>query len=457
MVYNATLVRKLTIRQNPIYNETIQGNSIEGTVLAVQNQEIKLHLNIDQEQDEDTAYWYPFVPPTTDMLYLMPQIGTNASLYIPGEYEQKAIITGCVRTNGAECEQTSDPSTRYLATEYGQEMKLAPGGIYFTAGNEELIVTFDDAEGVTISSHKGMVIEAKEEVIFDSQTKVVIEAPRQIVMSTPMGGFSMENEMHFCAVNTCIDCDDDTGVPLAEDQPATVKDNRPITDAEYAMLSNDVYSNKGNKKLKEAGFTQIKDSDNDPDQTYKEMGFRARAYQRGDNIVIAYRGTDNWENAEHDISLAKGYIPPECDAGVKFYGKIKEDHPDSVISLTGHSLGGGIVEYVDATLAVQEGYQVQGITFAAAGVGGFFPAVAPGSVSVKNYIRESDFVPGTMNKQLGNETMMLEPVHTGVENLSLIDEIVLSRSIVIGGIIWGLDKAKQHSLDLYERDVSQTQ
>jgi len=82
LVYNATLVRELTIRQNPIYNEKIQGNSIEGTVLAVQNQEIKLHLNIDQEQDEATAYWYPFVPPTTDMLYLMPQIGTNASLYI---------------------------------------------------------------------------------------------------------------------------------------------------------------------------------------------------------------------------------------------------------------------------------------------------------------------------------------------------------------------------------------
>ncbi|SEJ89655.1 Phage late control gene D protein (GPD) [Propionispira arboris] len=222
LVYNATLVRQLTIRQNPIYNEKIQGNSIEGTILAVQNQEIKLHLNIDQEQDEATAYWYPFVPPTTDILYLMPQIGTNASLYIPGLMEQNAIITGCVRTNGAECEQTSDPSTRYLATEYGQEMKLAPGGIYFTAGRNDLVLTFDDEEGVTISSHKGIVLEAKEEIIIDSKTKVTFSSPNQIKMVTPTGGLSMENEIHFANMKTIIDCADETELPAIE-QPKPKK------------------------------------------------------------------------------------------------------------------------------------------------------------------------------------------------------------------------------------------
>ena len=222
LVYNATLVRELTIRQNPIYNEKIQGNSIEGTVLAVQNQEIKLHLNIDQEQDEATAYWYPFVPPTTDMLYLMPQIGTNASLYIPGLKEQNAIITGCVRTNGAECEQTSDPSTRYLATEYGQEMKLAPDGIYFTAGRNDLVLTFDDAEGVTISSHKGILLEAEEEIIIDSKTKVTFSSPNQIKMVTPTGGISMENEIHFANMKTIIDCADETELPAIE-QPKPKK------------------------------------------------------------------------------------------------------------------------------------------------------------------------------------------------------------------------------------------
>jgi hypothetical protein len=216
LVYRCKLVRYMTLRQNPILNEKFQGVSLEGKVLSVQNQEIKLHLDIDAEQDEDTAYWYPFVPPTTDMLYLMPQIGTNASLYIPRLKEQNAIITGCVRTNGESCEKTGDPSTRYLATEYGQEMRLAPGGIYFTAGRNDLILTFDDEEGVKISSHKEIVIEAKEEIIFDSKTKVMINSPNQIKMTTPYGGLSMENEIHFANMKTIIECTDETELPLVE-------------------------------------------------------------------------------------------------------------------------------------------------------------------------------------------------------------------------------------------------
>ncbi|MDF2858051.1 MAG: hypothetical protein K0Q87_3902, partial [Neobacillus sp.] len=216
LVYYCKLVRYMTLRQNPILNEKFQGVSLEGKVLSVQNQEIKLHLDIDAEQDEETAYWYPFVPPTTDMLYLMPQIGTNASLYIPRLKEQNAIITGCVRNNGESCEKTGDPSTRYLGTEYGQEMRLAPGGIYFTAGRNDLILTFDDEEGVKISSHKEIVIEAKEEIIFDSKQKVAFSSPNQIKMTTPYGGFSMENEIHFADMKTIIECTDESKLPLVE-------------------------------------------------------------------------------------------------------------------------------------------------------------------------------------------------------------------------------------------------
>ncbi|MDF2564969.1 MAG: hypothetical protein K0Q53_1364, partial [Massilibacillus sp.] len=130
--------------------------------------------------------------------------------------EKNAIITGCVRTNGESCEKTGDPSTRYLATEYGQEMRLAPGGIYFTAGRNDLILTFDDEEGVKISSHKGIVIEAKEEIIFDSKQKVAFSSPNQIKMATPTGGFSMENEIHFADMKTIIECTDETELPLVE-------------------------------------------------------------------------------------------------------------------------------------------------------------------------------------------------------------------------------------------------
>jgi len=118
-----------------------------------------------------------------------------------GNRKNSSIITGCVRTNGAECGQASDPSTRYLATEYRQEMKLAPGGIYFTAGRNDLILTFDDAE---------------EEIIIDSKIKVAFSSPNQIKMVTPTGGFSIENEMHFASMKTIIECADESELPPVE-------------------------------------------------------------------------------------------------------------------------------------------------------------------------------------------------------------------------------------------------
>jgi len=218
LVYHTTLVKKSILRQNPIYNKHLQGLSLKGTVLEGQGQQVKLHLDIDAEQNVSEAYWYPFAPSTTDALYLMPQKGTIATLYIPSKQEQKAIITGCLRTNGVDCEQTSDPNTRYLATEYGQELKLAPGGIYFTAGNDDLCLDFDDQEGVIIKSHKGMTLEAEEEIIFESEKKVVFSSANQILMATLTGNLVMENELHLRAPKVDIECTDDTKFTEVEDE-----------------------------------------------------------------------------------------------------------------------------------------------------------------------------------------------------------------------------------------------
>ena len=220
LIYHAKLVREMTVRQNPIYNKEIQGVTLEGTVIDLQDQSIRVHLFIDQEQNKEEAYWYPFSPPTTDMMYLMPQMGTTASLYIPGFKEQAAIITGSARTNGGDCKKTSDPNTRYLGTEYGQELKLAPGGIYLTAGRNDLILNFDDIEGVTLSSHKQMVLEAKEDILIDSQKKVILSAASQIFMETATASVSMENEMHFIAPKVYIDCVDNAEYsPVKQPEP----------------------------------------------------------------------------------------------------------------------------------------------------------------------------------------------------------------------------------------------
>ena len=78
-------------------------------------------------------------------------------------------------------------------------------------------------------------------------------------------------------------------------------------------------------------------------------GFAAVAYKNNltNEIVIAYRGTDS----PLDILISDGQIafnlkPQQASAAVNFYEKVLAENEDCSISITGHSLGGALAQYV---------------------------------------------------------------------------------------------------------------
>ncbi len=90
--------------------------------------------------------------------------------------------------------------------------------------------------------------------------------------------------------------------------------------------------------------------------TYKEgiekTGFYAVAFEKNEQIVISYRGTElsSFGEAykdfiETDLLIGVDRKPKQLEQGVEFYKEIlKKEHKS--IALTGHSLGGGIAQYV---------------------------------------------------------------------------------------------------------------
>jgi dienelactone hydrolase len=74
-------------------------------------------------------------------------------------------------------------------------------------------------------------------------------------------------------------------------------------------------------------------------------GFAAGVYQRGDEIVIAYTGTN--ESAWRDFGRANlliGVAQPsdQVTEAMLLYEEILKDHKNARITFTGHSLGGGL-------------------------------------------------------------------------------------------------------------------
>jgi hypothetical protein len=51
--------------------------SLEGKVIGRDGEKVKLHLSIDDNQSKDEASWFGFAPPTGNMMYCMPVVGTS--------------------------------------------------------------------------------------------------------------------------------------------------------------------------------------------------------------------------------------------------------------------------------------------------------------------------------------------------------------------------------------------
>lgn len=82
-----------------------------------------------------------------------------------------------------------------------------------------------------------------------------------------------------------------------------------------------------------------------------EKGFFGVAFQQqNENIIIAFRGTDDIADIKSDLQLGRQKELPEQYAdAVKFYKKIKTIYPEKRIIVTGHSLGGALSELVGST------------------------------------------------------------------------------------------------------------
>ena len=114
------------------------------------------------------------------------------------------------------------------------------------------------------------------------------------------------------------------------------------------------------------------------DETYKfgsdKTGFYAVAFEKHGEIVIAYRGTElnNLGDAykdfiETDLMIGVDKKPKQFEQGVAFYEKIREENHEK-IALTGHSLGGGIAQYVALISDLKEGIIPKVYTWNAVGI-----------------------------------------------------------------------------------------
>lgn len=179
-----------------VYNPHIKGISLTGTVLERKEEAIKVHLDIDKEQDASRAYLYPWFPEHGNMAYCMPETGSQVRLLIPGEDEQEAIEIHCVRSNGQGCEETQNPGNRWFTTDAKKRMALKPSDIELSTDDGQTGISMQDGIGDMIHSSGEVLIQAKGKVALHG-ARIELKAPAEITaVKRQLGSPAVVNICH---------------------------------------------------------------------------------------------------------------------------------------------------------------------------------------------------------------------------------------------------------------------
>ena len=144
---------------------------------------IKLWLDMDPEQPEEKAYWYPYLPDTGNILYAMPEKGVEMALYFPNDREKDGIVTHSFSEKEQE-KRIWDTSIKKLETPDGKKIKIWPGfmEIAVSKNRETDLICMGEETGVQLVSQKGIHIQAVGEVRIESGLSCSAVSVSQIVL-----------------------------------------------------------------------------------------------------------------------------------------------------------------------------------------------------------------------------------------------------------------------------------
>ncbi len=180
LVWHYETASEKVFQTPPYANPMLSGIALEGTVLAVQRESVRIWLDIDREQPEDTAFWYPWMPVSGNLMYCMPERGERATLLFE-KSDGRARAIRCIRANGGGNGELQDPSRRTFTTAQNKRMYFWPEEMGVTDLRQKITqrVVLEDMTGISIESCKSIHLSARENITLGG-SRVTWRAPQEI-------------------------------------------------------------------------------------------------------------------------------------------------------------------------------------------------------------------------------------------------------------------------------------
>ncbi len=197
----AVLGRKEGIVEMPQFPMNLVGLALEGTVLDVKGEKVRLHFNIDGDQSGSDLYWFPYSTPSSSPdgsgWYYMPEIGDRLRVYFPTKHMKDVLAISAVSSYEGKDgpDRMAATSTKYLRSASGQEMNLSRQGAYFASVDEmaSMMVGNDGritmkGQKIEITAEESIDITEAQEITFQSKTGAVYKCSQGGTLELESGG-----------------------------------------------------------------------------------------------------------------------------------------------------------------------------------------------------------------------------------------------------------------------------
>jgi hypothetical protein len=220
-----------------IFNNII-GLTLSGTVLKAIGDTVKVHLEIDDGQDEDTAYRFKYATLYSAEehtgWYVMPEEGDPVQVIFPNEDEKYAYASWAIRSS--ESGKTDDPRTKYLRTADGKEIKLDEKEILITAKDGATFIQINEETGITITTPHPISVTSGSTITMTADDNFSIISKKALSMSAATISLSAGGGENSPPTST-VTMETSPGITVSSENPINVSGDGTID-----MASKDKFS-----------------------------------------------------------------------------------------------------------------------------------------------------------------------------------------------------------------------
>ena len=218
------------------HNPFIHGISIRGVVTDVQDELLKIKLDLDDKRMNNNTVWYPYLPETGNLMYAMPEPGSVAFLYFPDDKEGNGIVTHC-ENNSEEHTEQWNYHIKEFSTPENKMIQMTPNYLRFISENdkEKAHLEMGDHKGFEFFSTKSVRLAAGKKINIKSDLSSMVQAQSLITLLQS----NTDNYIEICGDQIILKAERFTSSASLHKSKEVVSLNNEMTDESFPNLHAD--------------------------------------------------------------------------------------------------------------------------------------------------------------------------------------------------------------------------